>query len=57
MRSKFTREMFHPGLPDAAWNAFTVGDYDAAVFAASKSVQVAVRMKGGFTTTVLVRRL
>ncbi len=51
MRSKFTREMFHPGLPDAAWNAFTVGDYDTAVFEAFKSVEVAVRTKGGFTNT------
>ncbi len=50
MRSKFTREMFHPGLPDAAWNAFTVGDYDTAVFEAFKSVEVAVRTKGGYTT-------
>ena len=32
MRSKFTRDMFHPSLPDAAWNAFSVGDYDTAVF-------------------------
>jgi uncharacterized protein (TIGR02391 family) len=51
MRSKFTREMFHRGLPDAAWNAFTVGDYDTAVFEAFKSVEVAVRTKGGFTAT------
>jgi uncharacterized protein (TIGR02391 family) len=51
MRSKFTREMFHPALPDAAWNAFTVGDYDTAVFAAFKSLEVAVRTKGGFATT------
>src|SRR3974390_3545303 len=32
MRSKFTRDMFHPALPDAAWNAFSVGDYDTAIF-------------------------
>lgn len=51
MRSKFTREMFHPGLPDAAWNAFAIGDYDTAVFEAFKSVEVAVRTKGGFTTS------
>ena len=30
MRSKFSRDMFHPALPDAAWNAFTVGDCDSA---------------------------
>lgn len=51
MRSKFTREMLHPRLPDAAWNAFIVGDYDTAVFDAFKSVEVAVRTKDGFTAT------
>ena len=51
MRSKFTREMFHPALPDAAWNAFTVGDYDMAVFEAFRSLEVAVRTKGGFAST------
>ena len=35
----------------AAWNAFTVGDYDAAVFEAFKSLEVAVRTKGGFAST------
>jgi uncharacterized protein (TIGR02391 family) len=49
MRSKFSREMFHPALPDAAWNAFAAGDYDTAVFEAFKSVEVAVRAKGGYT--------
>ena len=51
MRSKFTRDMFHPSLPDAAWNAFSVGDYDTAVFEAFKSLEVAVRTKGGFAST------
>lgn len=51
MRTKFTREMFHPNLPDAAWNAFSVGDYDTAVFEAFKSLEVAVRTKGGFAST------
>jgi hypothetical protein len=49
MRSKFSRDMF-PALPDAAWNAFTVGDYDTAIFEAFKSLEVAVRTKGGFTS-------
>jgi len=48
MRSKFAREMFHPSLPDAAWHAFSVGDYDTAIFEAFKSLEVAVRTKGGF---------
>jgi uncharacterized protein (TIGR02391 family) len=51
MWTKFTREMFHPSLPDAAWNAFSVGDYDTAVFEAFKSLEVAVRTKGGFAST------
>jgi hypothetical protein len=48
MRSKYTRDMFHPALPDPAWNAFTVGDYDTAIFEAFKSLEVAVRTKGNF---------
>lgn len=51
MRSKFSRDMFHPALPDAAWNAFGVGDYDTAVFEAFKSLEVAVRTKGSFAST------
>jgi uncharacterized protein (TIGR02391 family) len=45
VRSMVTREMFHPSLPDAAWNAFRVGDYDTAVFEAFKAVESAVRKK------------
>ena len=51
MRSKFTRDMFHPALPDAAWNAFVAGDYDTAVFETFKSLEVAVRTKGAFAST------
>lgn len=46
IRSRFTRDMFNPSLPDAAWNAFRAGDYDTAVFEALKAVEVAVRKKG-----------
>ena len=46
MGGRFTRDMFHPSLPDAAWNAFRAGDYDTAVFEALKTVEVAVRNKG-----------
>ena len=45
VRSLVSREMFHPSLPDAAWNAFRVGDYDTAVFEAFKAVESAVRRK------------
>jgi hypothetical protein len=48
-RSRFTREMFHPDLPDAAWNAFSSGDYDTAIFA-FKAVEVAVRKKGRYAS-------
>jgi len=50
-RSMFTREMFHPSLPDPAWNAFRAGDYDTAVFEAFKAVESAVRKKGRFADT------
>jgi hypothetical protein len=46
VRSGFTREMFHPALPDAAWNSFRSGDYDTAVFEAFKAIEVAVLKKG-----------
>jgi len=49
-RSKFTRDMFHPKLPDAAWNAFLSGDYDTAVFEAFKAIEAEVRKKGNFTS-------
>jgi hypothetical protein len=46
VRGSFTRDMFHPSLPDAAWNAFRTGDHDTAVFEALKAVEIAVRKKG-----------
>jgi len=51
VRSQFRRNWFHPSLPDASWNAFSVGDYDTAAFEAFKGVEVAVRKKGGFPDT------
>jgi hypothetical protein len=45
VRSQFSREMFHPSLPDTAWNAFRSGDYDTAVFEAFKAVESAVRSR------------
>lgn len=45
-RGSFSRKMFHPSLPDAAWHAFRAGDHDAAVFEALKAVETAVRRKG-----------
>jgi hypothetical protein len=46
VRSGFTREMFHPSLPNAAWNSFRAGDYDAAVFDAFRAIEIAVKKKG-----------
>jgi HEPN domain-containing protein len=46
IRSRFSREIFHPLLPDAAWNSFRSGDYDTAVFEAFKAVETAVLKKG-----------
>jgi hypothetical protein len=45
-RGSFSRKMFHPLLPDAAWLAFRAGNHDAAVFEAFKAVEIAVRKKG-----------
>jgi hypothetical protein len=46
IRGRFTREMFHHSLPDAAWQALRVGDHDTAVFEALKAVEIAIRKKG-----------
>jgi uncharacterized protein (TIGR02391 family) len=51
VRGSISRALFHPALPDAAWNAFTSGDYDTAVFEAFKAIEIAVRTKGGFSST------
>ena len=58
MRSKFTREMFHPGLPDAAWNAFTVGDRDLQENPSNRETPLAVgRRLGGPAQGWQTRRL
>lgn len=49
IRTRFERDMFHPSLPDAAWNAFRTGDYDTAVFEAFKAVESAVRKKSSLS--------
>jgi len=46
VRSRYSREMFHPSLPDAAWNAFRSGDYDTAVYEAFKGLESSIRKKG-----------
>jgi hypothetical protein len=47
--SAFRREMFHPTLPEAAWNAFRAGHYDTAVLEAFKAIEAAVYQKGKYT--------
>jgi hypothetical protein len=46
IRNAFTRELFHPSLPDPAWNSFRSGDYDTAVFETFKALEAAIRKKG-----------
>ena len=46
VRAQFSREMFHPSLPNAAWNSFRAGDYDTAVFETFKALESAIRKKG-----------
>ena len=45
IRSQFSREIFHPSLPNAAWNAFRSGDYDTAVNEAFKALESSIRKK------------
>ena len=46
VRSRYSRDMFHPSLPDAAWNAFRSGHYDTAVNEAFKALESSIRKKG-----------
>jgi hypothetical protein len=46
VRSRYSRDMFHPSLPDAAWNAFRSGNYDTAVNEAFKALESSIRKKG-----------
>jgi hypothetical protein len=46
IRSRYSRDMFHADLPDAAWNAFRSGDYDTAVYEAFKALESSIRKKG-----------
>ena len=49
--SRFPTEILHGVVHRAAWSLYQRGDYDTAVFAAMKQVEVAVRSKGGFADT------
>lgn len=45
------RKTLHPLLSGKVWPPFLAGDYETAVFAAFKEVEIAVRGKGGFAAT------
>lgn len=36
------RELLHPAIADKAWHHFIAGDYEVAVFAALKALEIAV---------------
>jgi uncharacterized protein (TIGR02391 family) len=40
---QFPREILHPAMPPSVWGAFVRGEYDVAVFQATKAVEVATR--------------
>ena len=46
---RLPRELLHPQVDRKSWPAYLRGDYDTAVFAALKEVEVAVREAGRFT--------
>ncbi len=43
------RHLLHPVIEQKTWSAYLRGDYDLAVFAAFKQVEVAIRTAGGFS--------
>jgi uncharacterized protein (TIGR02391 family) len=43
--------MLHPLVSEKVWPPFLAGDYETAVFAAFKEVEIAVRGAGGFAAT------
>ena len=48
---EFPKTLLHPTFADKVWLSLARGDYDEAVFAASKSVEVAVRDAAGLSAT------
>lgn len=45
------RELLHPAIADKAWHHFIAGDYEVAVFAAFKALEIAVADKSGIQRT------
>lgn len=50
-QAAFSRAIMHPTIAERSWNLFLTGEYDTAVFAAFKAVEVAVRNKSGCVET------
>jgi uncharacterized protein (TIGR02391 family) len=48
---EFPKTLLHPAFADKVWLSLARGDYDEAVFAAFKSVEVAVRDAAGLAPT------
>lgn len=51
------RTLLHPRIADSVFSQYIRGAYDAAVFAAFKEVEVAVREAGGYASTDIGVRL
>ncbi len=47
----FPKSLLHPAFADKVWLSLARGDYDEAVFAAFKTVEVAVRNAAGLAPT------
>lgn len=45
------RELLHPTIADKAWHHFIAGDYEVAVFAAFKALEIAVAEKSAIQRT------
>ncbi len=45
------RDLLHTSIVERAWPSYLTGDYDAAVFAAFKAVEIAVARKSGLQGT------
>jgi uncharacterized protein (TIGR02391 family) len=56
-QSQVRREALHPTIANEAWAIYLRGKFDAAVFAAFKAIEVAVRKAGKFKNTDIGRDL
>jgi uncharacterized protein (TIGR02391 family) len=47
----FNRDLLHPSIAEPVWSALARGDYSGAVFYAFRTVEEAVRKRGGYSDT------